>query len=881
MIKSTNEIRQMFIDFFYSKGHTIVPSSSLVPDNDPTLLFTNAGMNQFKNIFLCREASKYLRVVTSQRCIRAGGKHNDLENVGYTERHHTFFEMLGNFSFGDYFKREAISFAWELLTHINWFNIPKNRLLVTVYELDKETYDIWTNEIGIPKNRIIMVGDQNNLPFVSDNFWQMGDTGPCGPCTEIIYDYGDIKVDCLSKDLKLNNNNYLELWNIVFLQFDRQSNGKMIPLLKPSIDTGMGLERIVSVMQHVKSNYEIDFFKNLILKIAKLTCTKDINNISLRVIADHIRCCAFLIADGVFPSNENRGYVLRRIIRRAICYGNKLGVKKVFLYLLIKPLIEVLGESAKNLSNHQAKIERILKFEEEQFDKILKRGISLLDSELLNLKENDILSGEIAFRLHDTFGFPIDLIKDICKERNFKLDITGFEKAMKLQQIRARKFSKFECSYDNKILFNIQSHFNGYDQLDLSSTIKAIYIADKPIEKITTSSNSNNEDVVIILDKTPFYAEAGGQIGDIGNLKKPNSEFIVKNTIKFGNAICHIGNLISGDFSVGDICNATVDSIHRKLISINHSATHLLHAALCKVLGNHVVQKGSLISDKYFRFDFLHYNPLKLQEIDKIEEIVNEHIFSNTNIETKIISIDNAKLQKAKMLFKEKYSNYVRIVKIGNISKELCGGTHVLNTSEIGLFCIKSEYGISSGVRRIEVNTGKNAFIQMNNNKKQLNILSSLMKTNNSNLNEKFYNLINHVNIIERELQNLRKNQVNYETDLLMDRVIEIKNTKILVSKVDNFTSLMLNNIIIKLKNKLSSSVLVLATIIEGKILLIASVTKDLTNKIQANDLIKYLAKQIGGDGGGKIDLARGSGKEIKLLEKTLLSVKPWISDKL
>ncbi|MBK4775672.1 alanine--tRNA ligase [Candidatus Pantoea edessiphila] len=877
MIKSTNMIRQMFIDFFRCKGHVILPSSSLVPDNDTSLLFTNAGMNQFKNIFLCREKTKHLRVATSQRCIRAGGKHNDLEHVGYTERHNTFFEMLGNFSFGDYFKREAILFAWELLTHKSWFNIPINRFLITVYKSDKESYNIWTHEIGIPKNRIIIVGDQKNSPYVSDNFWQMGDDGPCGPCTEILYYYGNNNSCLLNSNMKLNDNNYLELWNIVFLQFDRQPNGSMIPLSKPFVDTGMGLERIASVMQHVKSNYKIDLFKNLILRIAEIIGTKDINHSSLRVIADHIRSCAFLIADGILPSNENRGYVLRRIIRRAIRHGNILGAKKFFLHLLIKPLIEIMGEAAEYLSTQQIKIENILKFEEEQFNKTLKRGLLLLNFELSNLKENSTLSGKTMFRLHDTFGFPVDLIKDICKERNYNVDNIGFEKEMKLQQIRARQSSKFESKYNNEMFFDVQSCFKGYDLLHVSSVIKSIYISDQSVENISTLGDH----AIIILDTTPFYAESGGQIGDIGSLTKQDAKFSIKNTKKYGKTIYHEGILLSGEFSIGDICNATVDFMHRKLVSINHSATHLLHAALCKILGNHVVQKGSSINDKYFRFDFLHYNPLTLKEIYKIEEIVNENIFCNINIETKIMSIDEAKLQGAKMLFKEKYNHDVRVIQMGTISTELCGGTHVLNTSEIGLFCIKSECGVSSGIRRLEVNTSKTAFNKMNDNKKQLNILSDLMKTNINHLNGKICDLINHTNSLEREIQNLRNNQVNHEIKLLINNVIDIKGSILLVSKINNFTESMLNNTVIKLKNQLSSSIIVLATITDDKILLIASVTKDLTNKIQANHLIDYLAKQIGGKGGGKVDLARAGGNKKQELDRMLLSVKPWVSSKL
>ncbi|PPI87752.1 alanine--tRNA ligase [Candidatus Pantoea edessiphila] len=876
MIKSTNEVRQMFLDFFRSKGHKVLDSSSLVPDNDQTLLFTNAGMNQFKNVFLSIEQPYYKRVVTSQRCIRAGGKHNDLENVGYTARHHTFFEMLGNFSFGDYFKKEAILFAWELLTHNDWFNIPENRLLVTVYESDHETYDIWTNEIGIPHNRIIRIGNEQGISYLSDNFWQMGDTGPCGPCSEILYHYNDHDSEhTVNCDLKSNDNNYLELWNIVFLQFDRQSDGTMLPLLKPFIDTGMGLERITSVIQNVQSNYEIDFFKKLIEKIAQIIGTKDINNNSLKVIADHIRSSVFLIADGVFPSNENRGYVLRRIIRRAIRHGYMMGSKKNFFHLLVKPLIEILNEKNNHLNIQQIKIENILKIEEEQFTKTLKFGLSILNKEILNLKNNS-LDGKTIFRLHDTFGFPIDLTKDICKERNIKVDEIGFTKQMKLQQMRAREFNKFEPNNNDIIKSNIKSYFKGYKQLNLLSFIKSIYVLGKEVSYISNLG----QDAIVILDKTPFYGESGGQIGDIGILKTNKTTFLVKDTKKYGNTIFHIGILLSGMLSIGDCCKAEVNSINRKLISINHSSTHLLHSALYQVLGSHIVQKGSLINDRYLRFDFLHYKPLTKDEINKIEAIVNKQIFCNLPITTKIMRLDEAKLQGAKMLFKEKYSQNVRVVKIENISIELCGGTHALHTSEIGLFCIKSECGIASGIRRIEAVTSKNAFIYINEFKKQLYNISNLMNVNISNVGEKIYSVINHTKTLEKEIKILNDKQANQLIDLLIDNVIEIKNIKILVNKIDNINPQTLNNIVIRLRNKLNSSIIVLATIIDNKILLIVNITQDLTNRFKANELINYLAKQIDGKGGGRSDFAKGGGKKITALENTLLSVKPWVTNR-
>ncbi|PPI86380.1 alanine--tRNA ligase [Candidatus Pantoea edessiphila] len=876
MIKSTNEIRQMFLDFFQSKGHKVIDSSSLVPDNDTTLLFTNAGMNQFKKIFLCQERVDYTRAVTCQRCIRAGGKHNDLKHVGYTKRHNTFFEMLGNFSFGDYFKKEAILFAWELLTSNKWFNIPKNRLFVTVYISDSETYNIWANDIGIPNNRIIKVGDQQGIPYLSDNFWQMGDTGPCGPCTEIIYDYRNLSSDLFNIDLTLHNNDYLELWNIVFLQFDRQSDGIMLPLFKPSIDTGMGLERITSVIQNVRSNYEIDFFKKLIDKIAQLIGIQDIHNNSLKVIADHIRSSVFLIADGVLPSNENRGYVLRRIIRRAIRHGKKLGAKKSFFYLLVKPFIEIINTKPNDLSNKQTQIEKVLKFEEEQFAKIFQRGRSLLNEKLSNL-QGKTLNGEFVFYLHDTFGFPVDCTKDICKERNVTIDMSCFEKAMLSQQSRARKSNQFEFHRNNLMNYNIESSFIGYEQLNSLSVIKLIYVLDEKVENIST----NMQNAIIILDKTPFYGESGGQIGDIGILIKQNAKFVINDTKKYGNLTYHIGILLSGNLSIGDICETMVDTTYRRLISLNHSATHMLHSALCKVLGNHILQKGSFISDSYFRFDFLHHSALKKNEINKIEEIINEQIYCNLPVITKTTNLEEAKIQGAKMLFKQKYSKNVRVVRIGSFSTELCGGTHAVSTGEIGLCFIRSESGIASSIRRIEGITSKAVLNQINIYKNTLHNISDKMKTNVENLDQKIESLIQKSNILEKQIDQLLNEKASNDSKILINNAINIEGIKLLVNKIENTTPSMMNNIILQLRHQLHSSIIVLATVTQSKILLIASVTKDLTSRFPAHELIYYLAKQIDGKGGGKSDLARAGGKNIKALKDTLSSIKSWVYNRL
>ncbi|SPW19580.1 Alanine--tRNA ligase [Cronobacter sakazakii] len=659
MSKSTAEIRQAFLDFFHSKGHQVVASSSLVPNNDPTLLFTNAGMNQFKDVFLGLDKRNYSRATTAQRCVRAGGKHNDLENVGYTARHHTFFEMLGNFSFGDYFKHDAIQYAWELLTGEQWFNLPKDRLWVTVYETDDEAYEIWEKEVGIPRERIIRIGDNKGAPYASDNFWQMGDTGPCGPCTEIFYDHGDHIWGGPPGSPEEDGDRYIEIWNIVFMQFNRQADGTMEPLPKPSVDTGMGLERIAAVLQHVNSNYEIDLFQKLIKAVANVTGATDLSNKSLRVIADHIRSCAFLIADGVIPSNENRGYVLRRIIRRAIRHGNMLGAKDTFFYKLVGPLVDVMGAAGEELKRQQAQVEQVLKTEEEQFARTLERGLALLDEELSKLT-GDTLDGETAFRLYDTYGFPVDLTADVCRERNIKVDEAGFEAAMEEQRRRARESSGFGADYNAMIRVDGASEFKGYDHTELTAKVTALFVDGKSVEQVTAGQQA-----VVVLDETPFYAESGGQVGDKGELKGNGFTFTVNDTQKYGQAIGHIGELASGVLKVGEGVKAEVDHARRDRIRLNHSATHLMHAALRQVLGTHVAQKGSLVNDKGLRFDFSHFEAMKPEEIRKVEDLVNAQIRRNLPIETNVMDLETAKAKGAMALFGEKYEDRVRVLEHG------------------------------------------------------------------------------------------------------------------------------------------------------------------------------------------------------------------------
>ncbi|WP_235165571.1 alanine--tRNA ligase [Escherichia coli] len=875
MSKSTAEIRQAFLDFFHSKGHQVVASSSLVPHNDPTLLFTNAGMNQFKDVFLGLDKRNYSRATTSQRCVRAGGKHNDLENVGYTARHHTFFEMLGNFSFGDYFKHDAIQFAWELLTSEKWFALPKERLWVTVYESDDEAYEIWEKEVGIPRERIIRIGDNKGAPYASDNFWQMGDTGPCGPCTEIFYDHGDHIWGGPPGSPEEDGDRYIEIWNIVFMQFNRQADGTMEPLPKPSVDTGMGLERIAAVLQHVNSNYDIDLFRTLIQAVAKVTGATDLSNKSLRVIADHIRSCAFLIADGVMPSNENRGYVLRRIIRRAVRHGNMLGAKETFFYKLVGPLIDVMGSAGEDLKRQQAQVEQVLKTEEEQFARTLERGLALLDEELAKLS-GDTLDGETAFRLYDTYGFPVDLTADVCRERHIKVDEAGFEAAMEEQRRRAREASGFGADYNAMIRVDSASEFKGYDHLELNGKVTALFVDGKAVDAINAG-----QEAVVVLDQTPFYAESGGQVGDKGELKGANFSFAVEDTQKYGQAIGHIGKLAAGSLKVGDAVQADVDEARRARIRLNHSATHLMHAALRQVLGTHVSQKGSLVNDKVLRFDFSHNEAMKPEEIRAVEDLVNAQIRRNLPIETNIMDLEAAKAKGAMALFGEKYDERVRVLSMGDFSTELCGGTHASRTGDIGLFRIISESGTAAGVRRIEAVTGEGAITTVHADSDRLSEVAHLLKGDSNNLADKVRSVLERTRQLEKELQQLKEQAAAQESANLSSKAIDVNGVKLLVSELSGVEPKMLRTMVDDLKNQLGSTIIVLATVAEGKVSLIAGVSKDVTDRVKAGELIGMVAQQVGGKGGGRPDMAQAGGTDAAALPAALASVKGWVSAKL
>lgn len=875
MSKSTAEIRQAFLDFFHTKGHQVVSSSSLVPNNDPTLLFTNAGMNQFKDVFLGLDKRAYSRATTAQRCVRAGGKHNDLENVGYTARHHTFFEMLGNFSFGDYFKHDAIRFAWELLTSEEWFNLPKERLWVTVYATDDEAYDIWNKEIGIPVERIIRIGDNKGAPYASDNFWQMGDTGPCGPCTEIFYDHGDHIWGGPPGSPEEDGDRYIEIWNLVFMQFNRQSDGTMEPLPKPSVDTGMGLERISAVLQHVNSNYEIDIFRDLIAAAAKATGATDLENKSLRVIADHIRSCAFLVSDGVIPSNEGRGYVLRRIIRRAVRHGYMLGAKDTFFYKLVAPLIKVMGPAADELGRQQVTVEKVLKTEEEQFARTLERGLQLLDEELASLK-GDTLDGEAAFRLYDTYGFPIDLTADVCRERNIKVDEEGFERAMEDQRRRARESSGFGADYNSLIKVDKRSEFSGYQYDEQQATITALYKDGQPVDSLNAG-----EEGLVILDKTAFYAESGGQVGDTGYLNNDNASFKVTDTQKYGQAIGHIGKVEAGSLVVNHRITAFVDSARRDAIRLNHSATHLLHAALRQVLGDHVSQKGSLVNDKYLRFDFSHFEAMTQEQLRQVEDIVNAQIRKNSEIETELMDLEGAKAKGAMALFGEKYEERVRVLSMGDFSIELCGGTHARRTGDIGLFRILSESGTAAGVRRIEATTGSMAIESIHNQSEQLSAIAHLVKGDINSLVEKVKAALDKSRQLEKEIVQLKDQQASQESASLSSKAKDVKGIKLLVTQLADTDPKLLRTMVDDLKNQLKSAIIVLSTTSGDKVSMIVGVTNDLTAKVKAGDLISYIASQVGGKGGGRPDMAQAGGTDVSALPAAMASVEEWVEARL
>ena len=870
-MKSTAQIRSMFLDFFHSKGHEIVESSSLVPHNDPTLLFTNAGMNQFKDVFLGMDKRAYSRATTAQRCVRAGGKHNDLDNVGYTARHHTFFEMLGNFSFGDYFKRDAIHFAWELLTSEKWFDLPKDKLLVTVYASDDEAFDIWANEIGVPKEKIIRIGDNKGAPYASDNFWQMGDTGPCGPCSEIFYDHGEHIWGGPPGSAEEDGDRFIEIWNIVFMQFNRQVDGTMEPLPKPSVDTGMGLERISAVLQHVASNYDIDLFKTLIKAVADVIQTPDLENKSLRVIADHIRSCAFLIADGVLPSNEGRGYVLRRIIRRAVRHGHMLGAKDRFFYKLVSPLIDVMGDAAAGLAKQRKLVEETLKQEEDQFLKTLERGLLLLDQELTKLTSNQ-LSGEVAFKLYDTYGFPLDLTADVCREKNITIDEAAFDACMEEQRRRSREADNFSADYSNVIKLDSKTEFVGYETTESTAHVVAIFQNGKSVDEIHAGDNA-----VVILDKTPFYGESGGQIGDKGVLTSSQTQFNVNDSQKYGKSIGHIGQLAQGSLNVCDMLTAAVDAELRERIKRNHSATHLLQAALQHILGDHITQKGSLVSDGYLRFDFSHSQSVTAEQVIEIESLVNQQIRRNLPVNIELMPIEQARQKGAMALFGEKYDDIVRVLTMGDFSIELCGGTHVERTGDIGLFRIMSESGIAAGVRRIEATTGQSAIELMHSDMQLIGDIAHLLKSEKVNLVGRLSQLLDLGKQQEKVIEQLKAQQASQESSQLLNHAEEVNGNIVLVSQVDHVEAKMLRTMIDDLKNQIKSGVVILATVNDGKINLAVGVTSNLTGQIKAGEVIAKLAQSVGGKGGGRPDFAQAGGVNVDALPSSLEYIKKEI----
>ncbi|MFZ7142935.1 alanine--tRNA ligase [Avibacterium avium] len=871
-MKTTAEIRKSFLDFFHSKGHQVVPSSSLVPENDPTLLFTNAGMNQFKDVFLGLDKRPYSRATTAQRCVRAGGKHNDLENVGYTARHHTFFEMLGNFSFGDYFKQDAIHFAWEYLTSDAWLGLPKEKLWVTVYETDDEAYDIWHKQIGVPAERIIRIGDNKGAPYASDNFWQMGDTGPCGPCTEIFYDHGDHIWGGPPGSPEEDGDRYIEIWNIVFMQFNRQADGTMEKLPKPSVDTGMGLERITAVLQHVNSNYDIDIFKTLIAKAAELTGEKDLGNKSLRVIADHIRSCAYLIADGVLPSNEGRGYVLRRIIRRAVRHGHLLGAKEAFFYKLVPTLAEVMAEAGQEIKENQAHIEKILRLEEEQFARTLERGLALLDDALSQVKDG-VLSGEVAFKLYDTFGFPLDLTADVCRERGITIDEAGFEREMEAQRQRAQSASQFGMDYNNVIRVDGSTEFEGYSESKSRAKITALFYEGKPVEQISAGQNA-----VVILENTPFYAESGGQVGDTGRLEGQDFLFNVTDTQKYGQVFGHIGGVAEGTLSVGQFVDAVVDVARRKQISLNHSATHLLHAALRQVLGNHVAQKGSLVSNNLLRFDFAQPEAISKEQLFEVEKLVNQQVRANHPIQTEIMDLDAAKAKGAMALFGEKYAEQVRVLTMGDFSIELCGGIHAQYTGEIGLFKIISESAIAAGIRRIEAVTGETAIDWLHQQLGVLNQSADLLKSDVSSLTDKIQQLQDKAKKAEKELQQFKEKAAMQAGSDIAKSAVKINGVSVVLQQLDGMDTKSLRVMVDDLKNQLGSAVIAFVSVLEGKVSLVVGVTADLTAKVKAGELVNIMAQQVGGKGGGRPDMAMAGGSQPENVKEALSACSDWLN---
>ncbi len=859
------EIRQRFLDFFRRHGHEVVPSSPLVPANDPTLLFTNAGMVQFKDVFLGLEKRAYARAASSQRCVRAGGKHNDLENVGYTARHHTFFEMLGNFSFGDYFKREAIAYAWEFLTRE--LALAPDRLWVTVYKDDDEAADIWLSEIGVDAKRLSRLGEK-------DNFWSMGDTGPCGPCSEIFYDHGPEVAGGPPGTPEEDGDRYVEIWNLVFMQYNRDSKGKLTPLPKPSVDTGMGLERLAAVMQGVHSNYDIDLFQNLIKAVSDLSGAPDLTNPSLRVIADHIRSCSFLITDGVLPSNEGRGYVLRRIIRRAARHGHKLGLDGPFLYKLVRPLVAEMGAAYPELKKTQPRIESVLEREEEKFAKTLERGLKILEEDIKELS-GDTISGETVFELYATYGFPVDLTNDIARERGLTLDMQGYGRKMKEHQELGGAGEQFEVDYSKRIILEGETAFTGYESLVDEGEVVALFKTGEPVEAL-----KKGEEGMVVLRRTPFYAESGGQVGDRGTLSAGKTRFEVVDTQKQGQVHVHIGRLISGRITKGDRLKAAVDAAHRQATVLNHSATHLMHAALREVLGEHVQQKGSLVTPDRLRFDFSHFEPLKPEELAEVERIVNEQIRENADADVSVMSMDEALDAGAVALFGEKYGEQVRVMRIG-FSTELCGGTHVHRAGDIGLFKIVSEGGVAAGIRRIEAVTGPGALAYINQGEVQLQRIAERLRGSREDAETKVEQLQHRVRSLEKELEKLQGKLATGSAGSLADQAVDVHGVKVLAARVDGTDAKGLREAVDRLRDKLGHAAVVLAAVREDKVSLVAGVTKDLTQQLHAGELIKQVAAQVGGKGGGRADMAQAGGDNPAALDAALAGVTGWVEDQL
>ena len=875
MFLTTSEIRSAFLEYYRSHGHEVVRSSSLVPVNDPTLLFTNAGMNQFKDVFLGKESRSYKRATSAQRCVRAGGKHNDLDNVGYTARHHTFFEMLGNFSFGDYFKKDAIHFAWGFLTGV--LMLPAEKLTVTVYQTDQEAYDIWNQEIGIPAERIVRIGDNKGAPYASDNFWQMGDTGPCGPCSEIFYDHGADIWGGPPGSAEEDGDRFIEVWNIVFMQFNRKSDGSFEPLPHPSVDTGMGLERIAAVMQGVHSNYDIDLFKELIAGAAEILQVSDLSSKSLRVIADHIRSCSFLICDGVIPSNEGRGYVLRRIIRRAVRHGRLLGAKEVFFYRLVEKLVALMGEAYPEIRDSRALIEKTLRKEEEQFLRTLDRGLELLSGELSRLGDSKVVPGEVVFRLYDTYGFPVDLTQDVVRDNGYTVDTAGFDSEMEKQRKRAKAASNFAVDYNSQLKVAGTTEFTGYDRLEDEAVILNIF---KGIESV--SAVATDEEAVIVLDKTPFYAERGGQVGDTGLiLGGDNFEFQVTDTKHAGNAVIHTGKVLLGEFAVGDRVCARVDASARNAIARHHSATHLLQSALRKVLGDHVTQKGSFVSGDRLRFDFSHGEALTVEEIRSVESLVNSYIMADLPVITAVMDLEAAKATGAMALFNEKYEGMVRVVSMGDVSRELCGGTHVSATGNIGFFKLISDSGIAAGVRRIEAVTGVAAMEYTALMSQELEKSAGILRSETFGVYDKVVALEQHAKDLEHQNSRLREQLALAEARGLAGSVVSVNGVKTLVATLDAVQVPELRIVMDDLKNRLGSAVILLASVNSGKISFIAGVTTDLVSRVKAGDLVKFVAAQVGGKGGGKPDMAQAGGTDTAKLPQAMNSAAGWLEEHL